>query len=46
MHTRSAAELKSLYPRYADFARVRAELDPKRVMLNAHLAAMFPDGGP
>lgn len=40
-HTRSAAELAELYPRFEDFRALRRRLDPAGKFLNAHLDAMF-----
>lgn len=37
MHTRSAADLASVYPRWDEFARLRDRLDPDRVLANGHL---------
>ena len=37
MHTRSAADLASVYPRWDEFAQLRDRLDPDRVLTNAHL---------
>lgn len=41
LHTKTGPELAALYPRFEDFARIRRELDPKGVFLNAHMAAIF-----
>ncbi len=41
LHTRSADELAALYPRWHDFRRVRAELDPQGVFLNSYLRSLF-----
>jgi FAD/FMN-containing dehydrogenase len=40
-HGLRAAELGALYPRFGDFQRLRAELDPKGRFLNGHLRALF-----
>lgn len=40
-HTRTAAELAQLYPKYGDFVAVRRRLDPSGKFLNDHLRAMF-----
>jgi FAD/FMN-containing dehydrogenase len=40
-HGLGKAELAPLYPRFGDFQRLRAELDPKGRFLNAHLRALF-----
>jgi FAD/FMN-containing dehydrogenase len=37
MHTRDAAQLGELYPRFADFLRVRDEVDPGRRFANPYL---------
>ena len=37
----SPAEAKAMYPRFQDFARVRAQMDPKRIFLNEQLAETF-----
>lgn len=37
LHSRDADELRELYPRFADFVRVRDETDPRRVFGNAYL---------
>ncbi len=41
MHTRTAAELSALYPRWHDFQRIRATLDPQGMFLNGYLRALF-----
>lgn len=41
MHTCTAAELAELYPRWKDFCRVRAQLDPHGTFLNSYLCALF-----
>ncbi len=46
MHTRTAGELAELYPRWHDFRRVRAELDPRGVFLNSYLRDLFDADGP
>ena len=40
-HSLGADELNALYPRFDDFRRLRAELDPKGRFLNDHLRALF-----
>ena len=40
-HSLGADELNALYPRFEDFRRLRAELDPKGRFLNDHLRALF-----
>jgi L-gulonolactone oxidase len=37
LHTLDADRLRTLYPRFEDFLRVREELDPHRLFGNAHL---------
>ncbi|MDX6739766.1 D-arabinono-1,4-lactone oxidase [Actinocorallia sp. A-T 12471] len=37
MHTRDAAYLQSVYPRFGDFTKLRDELDPDRLFRNAYL---------
>jgi FAD-linked oxidoreductase len=44
MHTQDAHSLSTLYPRWHDFRRVRAELDPKGVFLNSYLRELFEVG--
>ena len=41
LHDRSAQELRTLYPRWNDFDRVRRHLDPQGRMLNAYLRPWF-----
>jgi FAD-linked oxidoreductase len=41
MHTQTAESLAQLYPNWADFQRVRKELDPKGVFLNKYLRKLF-----
>lgn len=41
MHTLSSRDCAELYPRWQDFARLRAELDPQGRMLNDHLRQLF-----
>ncbi|HSW14047.1 MAG TPA: D-arabinono-1,4-lactone oxidase [Solimonas sp.] len=40
-HDKTAHELRSLYPRFEDFRRLRQEMDPRGVFLNPHLATIF-----
>jgi FAD/FMN-containing dehydrogenase len=40
-HTRGAAELSGLYPKFEDFRALRRRLDPSGKFLNAHLNAML-----
>jgi len=46
MHTRTAGELAELYPRWHDFRRVRAQLDPRGMFLNDYLRSLFDAGTP
>ena len=46
MHTRTASELETLYPRWHDFRRIRAELDPQGIFLNDYLRALFAADAP
>jgi len=41
IHSLGAAELTQLYPHFADFQALRAELDPQGRMLNDHLRKLF-----
>jgi len=41
VHTLTAERLATLYPRWREFAEVRASLDPKGRMLNDHLRTLF-----
>ena len=41
LHTRIASDLAALYPRWDDFRRVRAALDPQGVFLNHYLRRLF-----
>ena len=43
LHTRDAAYLGRAYPRFADFLRIRDELDPERRFANPYLAQVFGD---
>ncbi len=43
LHSRSANELRDLYPRWDDFHAVRRELDPHGRFLNAYLRELFGD---
>ena len=43
MHLLAAAELTGLYPRFADAAAIRRDLDPTGLYLNDHLRAVFGD---
>ena len=46
IHTRSAADLAELYPRWHDFRRIRAALDPQGIFLNDYLRELFDAGTP
>lgn len=41
IHTQTAASLATLYPRWDDFRRIRAELDPTGIFLNSYLRSIF-----
>lgn len=41
VHSLGYAELKALYPKFDEFCRIRAELDPGGRLLNAHLRKVF-----
>jgi FAD-linked oxidoreductase len=41
MHTRTAEDFAQLYPRWYDFQRVRAQLDPAGVFLNSYLRSVL-----
>lgn len=41
LHRLNARQLRPLYPRWDEFARLRKELDPKGRFLNAHLRSVF-----
>ena len=43
MHTRDAAYLNDVYPRFGDFLRVRDETDPSRLFANPYLSQVFGD---
>ena len=43
LHTRDAAYLAAHYPRWHDFQRVRAQLDPRGIFLNDYLRGLFGD---
>jgi FAD-linked oxidoreductase len=40
----SGDEVRGLYPRFEDFAKLRAELDPQGRFLNPYLTALFGEG--
>ncbi|GAB2846262.1 D-arabinono-1,4-lactone oxidase [Actinocorallia aurea] len=41
MHTRDAAYLETVYPRFGDFTKLRDELDPDRLFRNAYTQRVF-----
>ena len=41
LHTLKDQQLAALYPRWEDFLKVRAELDPQGRMLNPYLKGLF-----
>ncbi len=41
MHTRTANDLKELYPKWNDFLKIRKEMDPNGIFLNPHLKELF-----
>jgi FAD-linked oxidoreductase len=41
MHTRDAAYLRAVYPRFGDFAALRDKLDPERRFANAYLTRVL-----
>jgi FAD-linked oxidoreductase len=41
LHTKTAEDFAGLYPRFADFQRLRQQLDPRGLFLNPHLCAIF-----
>ena len=41
MHTRDAADLECLYPRWNDFLAARNELDPERTFANDYTRRIF-----
>jgi FAD-linked oxidoreductase len=43
LHTRDASYLAGAYPRFADFLRIRNELDPSRRFANAYLSQVLGD---
>jgi FAD-linked oxidoreductase len=43
VHTRSAADLAPVYPRFDDFLALRERLDPDRVFANAYLRQVLGD---
>ncbi|WP_349744576.1 D-arabinono-1,4-lactone oxidase [Roseateles cavernae] len=45
LHDLGRAELQAMYPRFADFQRLRAGLDPQGRLLNPHLKQLL-GGGP
>jgi hypothetical protein len=43
LHTRDASYLGQVYPRFADFLRIRDSLDPSRRFANPYLTQVFGD---
>jgi L-gulonolactone oxidase len=43
MHTLGTGRLRALYPRYDEFRRVRAEVDPEARFGNAYLTQVLGD---
>lgn len=43
LHTRSAADLADLYPRFSDFLALRDRFDPARVFANGYLGRVLGD---
>ena len=41
VHSLGREQLTTLYPKFEDFRKIRAELDPSGRMLNAHLKKLF-----
>lgn len=41
LHTLTAKQLRALYPRFEDFQKLRARLDPQGRFLNAHARQLF-----
>ncbi|HEU5159305.1 MAG TPA: D-arabinono-1,4-lactone oxidase [Streptosporangiaceae bacterium] len=41
LHTRDAGELETVYPRFADFRRLRDDLDPERRFANPYTKKIF-----
>ena len=41
MHSMKASQLRSLYPKWDDFLRLRQQLDPERKFLNPYLEQLF-----
>jgi FAD-linked oxidoreductase len=46
IHTQDATRLASLYPRWHDFQRIRAALDPQGLFLNDYLRQLFDAEAP
>jgi FAD/FMN-containing dehydrogenase len=44
MHPLGAADLAELYPRFAQAAALRREVDPDGLFLNEHLREVFGEG--
>jgi FAD/FMN-containing dehydrogenase len=45
LHTRDAAYLRTVYPRFDDFLALRAELDPGRTFDNPYIKQVLEDRG-
>jgi hypothetical protein len=43
MHTLGIGRLRALYPRYDEFRRIRAEVDPEARFGNAYLTRVLGD---
>ena len=41
LHFMNAQRMRALFPRYADFCRLRQQFDPKGMFLNPHLRGIF-----
>ena len=41
LHSRTAADFATMYPKWKQFLEIRNELDPKGHFLNAHLKSLF-----
>ena len=46
LHTQDASTLATLYPRWQDFQRIRATLDPQGLFLNTYLRKLFAPYNP
>lgn len=45
IHNKTEKEFAALYPKWEDFKKLRARLDPKRRFINKHLETIFPVEG-